>query len=108
MTDVFPALLAAAGGAADPAWKLDGRDVLPVWKGQADTPDRTLFWEWRAEGFQQLAAMRGNLKWIRTGEGPPEMCDVEADPGERRSIIARHGPLARRLEEEVRSWLAAR
>jgi arylsulfatase A-like enzyme len=108
MTDVFPALLAAAGGAADPAWKLDGRDVLPVWRGQADAPDRTLFWEWRAEGFQQVAAMRGNLKWIRTAEGPPEMYDVEADPGEQRSIIAQHRTLARRLEEEVRSWLAAR
>lgn len=106
MTDVFPTLLAAAAGAADPAWKLDGRNLLAVWRDQEDAPDRTLFWEWRAEGFHQVAAMRGNLKWIRTGEGPPELYDVEADPGERRSIIAEHRPRANQLAEEVRSWLA--
>jgi arylsulfatase A-like enzyme len=106
MTDVFPTLLAAAGGVPEPAWRLDGRDVLPVWMAQARSPDRTLFWEWRAEGLHQVAAMRGNLKWIRTGDFAPEMYDVEYDPAERRSIITEHGTLAKQLEEQVRSWLA--
>jgi arylsulfatase A-like enzyme len=106
MTDVFPTVLAAAGGEADPAWRLDGLNLLPGWMGQGRSPDRTLFWEWRADGRHQIAAMRGRLKWIRTGESRPELYDVEADPGERRSVISEHDALAKRLEEEVRHWLA--
>jgi iduronate 2-sulfatase len=106
MTDVFPTVLAAAGGRPDPGWKLDGLDLLPVWTGQERPPERTLFWEWRAEGAHQVAAMRGNLKWIRTGDSRPELYDVEADPGERRSVIAEHDALAQRLEEEILRWLA--
>jgi arylsulfatase A-like enzyme len=106
MIDVFPTVLAAAGGEADPAWRLDGLNLLPVWMGQGRSPDGTLFWEWRADGRHQIAAMRGRLKWIRTGESRPELYDVEADPGERRSVISEHDALAKRLEEEVRHWLA--
>ena len=36
MTDVFPTLLAAAGGAPDPSWKVDGMNLLPVWEGKAE------------------------------------------------------------------------
>ena len=30
MTDIFPSLLAAAGGIPDPAWHVDGANVLDV------------------------------------------------------------------------------
>jgi arylsulfatase A len=106
MTDVFPTLLAAAGGEPEGVWRVDGRNLLPVWMGQGHAPDRTLFWEWRANGRHQVAAMRGNLKWIQTGESAPELYDVEADPAERRSIIAQHGVVAEQLGAEVKAWLA--
>ena len=49
MTDLLPTFLAAAGQQPDPAWKVDGRNLLPVWRGKERSPDRTLFGEWRAE-----------------------------------------------------------
>ncbi len=105
MIDVLPTLLAAAGGLPDRAWKVDGADMLAVWKGQAKAPDRTLFWEWRAEGHNQLAAMRGDLKLVITNQGAAELFDVEKDPAERRNIAARH-PLVAQLGKELNDWLA--
>ena len=87
---LFPTLLAAAGAAPDPAWKVDGLNVLPVWTGKGDGPERTLFWEWRSEGCDQLAAMRGDLKLVVTHGGKPELFDVVTDPAERRDVAAEH------------------
>jgi len=123
MIDVLPTLLAAAGGRPDPAWKVDGTDVSEVWRGRAKAPERTLFWEWRSEGYFQLAAMRGELKYVVTGEdlfrkleaapaaNPTtvgnlgEMFDVVKDPAERRSVIFEHLPLAQQLRRELSDWL---
>lgn len=105
MTDVFPTFLAAAGVEPEARWKVDGRNMLPVWEGKVNEPERTLFWEWRTEGSHQLAAMRGNLKLVVTGNNVPEMFDVVADPGERRSIIAEHPELAKEMRKELNEWL---
>jgi arylsulfatase A-like enzyme len=106
MIDVLPTLLAAVGGKPDPKWKVDGANVLDVWNGKSKAPDRTLFWEWRAEGYDQLAAMRGDLKLVITHGGKPELFNVERDPAERINIIAEHADLAKRLERELKDWIA--
>ena len=106
MTDLFPTILAAVGSKPDPAWKVDGLDVLPAWLGRARIPERTLFWEWRSEGSNQIAAMRGKDKLVVINNGPAELFDVEADPAERRNVIAEHGDLATRLRGELKAWLA--
>jgi arylsulfatase A len=106
MTDIVPTVLAAAGGSPDPAWKVDGADVLSTWTGKSPVPERTLFWEWRSEGSNQLAAMRGKLKLVVTNGGRPELFDVEADPAERRNAIAEHPDLAKQLGQELKAWLA--
>lgn len=105
-TDLFPTLLAAAGGVPDPAWKVDGLDVLPAWLGRGRVPERTLFWEWRSEGGNQLAAMRGRYKLVVVNDGQPELFDVEADPSERRNAIAEHPELAGKLRSQLKAWLA--
>ncbi len=106
MTDLFPTLLAATGSKPDPAWKVDGLDVLPAWLGKGHVPERTLFWEWRDEGSNQVAAMRGKFKLVITNDGRPELYDVEGDPGERRNAIAEHPELAARLRADLKAWLA--
>ena len=105
MTDVFPTVLAAVGSRAEAAWKVDGRDVLDVWRGRAVAPQRTLFWEWRAEGYNQRAAMRGDLKLVVTGDTAPELYDVSADPAEMRSLHAEHPKLAGQLRDELSAWI---
>ncbi len=107
MIDVFPSLLAAAGGRAEPAWKVDGQNLLPIWLGQEKAKERTFFWEWRSEKHYQLAAMRGPIKFIIPAlNAPPEMYDVVNDPAETRNIIAQHPELARELHQHLREWLA--
>lgn len=106
MTDVFPTLLAVAGGTPDPGWHVDGLNLWPSWTGKAPAPERTLFWEWRSEGSNQLAAMRGRFKLVITNDGRPELFDVETDPAERRNAFAEHPQLARDLQKELKAWLA--
>jgi arylsulfatase A-like enzyme len=103
--DLMPTLLAAAGGLPDPAWRVDGVNVLDVWCGLRRAPERTVFWEYRCEGYNQVAAMRGDLKLIITGFTPPELYDVVADPAERRNVIAQHPRTAWRLQRELGRWL---
>jgi arylsulfatase A len=106
MTDVFPTFLAAAGAEPEAAWKVDGRNLLAVWEGKAKGPERTLFWEWRSEGYYQLAALRGDRKLVVTDGQPAELFDVVRDPGERRSIREEHPDLAREMRKELDAWLA--
>jgi arylsulfatase A-like enzyme len=108
--DLLPTLLAAAGSRPDPAWRVDGVDRLAAWIGSSATPastsERTLFWEWRGEGADQAAAMRGNLKLIVNRGGAPELYDVVADPAERRDVAAAFPEVVERLQEELEAWLA--
>jgi arylsulfatase A-like enzyme len=106
MTDVLPTVLAAVGSKPEPAWNVDGANLLDVWRGRTASPQRTLFWEWRVEGYNQLAAMRGNLKMVVTGDTAPELYDVVADPGEMRSLHAEHPQLMKRLRDELAAWVA--
>jgi arylsulfatase A-like enzyme len=105
-TDLLPTLLSAAGSGPDPAWKVDGLNVLPAILGKGHVPERTLFWEWRSEGGNQIAAMRGKYKLVIVNDGTPELFDVETDPAERRNAIAERPELAGKLRSELKTWLA--
>jgi arylsulfatase A len=105
LTDLLPTFVAAAGGNIDPAWHVDGTNLLPVWTGKAAVPERTLFWEWRSEGSNQLAALRGQYKMVVTRGGKPELFDVEGDPAERRDIAASYPELTRQLRAELDAWI---
>jgi arylsulfatase A len=106
LTDLLPTLAAAAGGEVSPAWHVDGKNLLAVWTGKATIPERTLFWEWRSEGADQLAALEGPFKLIITRGGKAELFDVENDPAERRDVSAVYPELTQRLRAELSAWLA--
>jgi arylsulfatase A-like enzyme len=106
LIDLFPTLLAAAGGTPDLSWRVDGVDLLASWTGRSPAPERTLFWEWRAEGSNQVAAMRGDLKLVVTGGGPPELFDLANDPAERIDVSAEHPEDCERLLDALETWLA--
>ena len=105
MTDLFPTLLAASG-AKDAPTDLDGKNLLPHWTQGEKLPERTLFWEWRSEGSQQIAAMRGDEKLVITNGGKPELFDVKADPAERRNLSALRPAKVKQLTEALNSWLS--
>jgi hypothetical protein len=85
---------------------VDGRNLLAVWEGKAKAPERTLYWEWRAEGHNQLAAMRGDLKLVVTRGGPPEVFNVVTDPAERRNRADEYPELVKELRKGITDWLA--
>lgn len=105
MTDVFPTFLAAAGGTPDPAWKVDGMNMLDVWQGRGPGPDRTLFWEWQVAGGDMYAAMRGDFKLLQLGKNF-FLYNVKSDPGERRTLAAEYPDLFQRLRRELEAWKA--
>jgi arylsulfatase A len=106
MTDLFPTLLAAAGGTAKPEWKLAGTNLLDVIQGKAAAPERTILWEWDESGATYHAAMRGEFKMIVAGGNRPELYNVERDPLERLDIQARHSKLVQQLRGELDAWIA--
>jgi arylsulfatase A-like enzyme len=112
--DVFPTLLAAAGG--DPAsFELDGRDVLPMIADGAPTPHDDVFWEMG----RQTAVRRGKWKLVLRGQliesdrterpiGPPQdevfLSDIEADPAEERNLRDAQPALAEELRAAALRW----
>lgn len=105
MTDVMPTFLAAAGAKPDPAWKVDGMDMLDVWTGKKRAPDRTLFWEWQTEGWTMMAAMRGDWKLLDIGSNK-FLYNVRSDPGERRTLGAEYPDIFKQLQSELSDWMA--
>lgn len=105
LTDLLPTFVAAAGGEVNPAWHVDGANLLAVWIGKASVPERTLFWEWRNEGGSQLAALAGHFKIVITRGGKPELFNLENDQAERRDVSAQYPELTRRLRTELNAWL---
>jgi len=106
MIDVMPTMLAAAGGKPDPAWKVDGVDLLDVWTGKSKSPDRTVFWEYPQKGIAMYAAMRGDMKLLEIG-GSPFLYDVKLDPQERRTLAPSNPETVKRFLAELRAWQAS-
>jgi arylsulfatase A-like enzyme len=106
MMDLMPTFLAMAGSKPEPALRVDGLNLLPVWMGKDKAPERTLFWEWRTEGYNQVAAMRGDFKLAITGNTAPELYNVVTDPAERRTIFHEYQDLGRELRKGIIDWLA--
>jgi arylsulfatase A-like enzyme len=70
--DILPTALVAAGATIDPAWKLDGVDLMPYLTGRrSDPPHETLFWRFG----EQWAVRHGDWKLLVAygGTGTPEL-----------------------------------
>ncbi|MFO0891918.1 MAG: sulfatase-like hydrolase/transferase [Isosphaeraceae bacterium] len=103
--DLVPTCLAAAGVAIDPAWKLDGVNLLPFLKGdRTDRPHETLFWRFGS----QWAIRHGDWKLVvaREGTGKPELYDLAMDIGERHDLAGEQPEKARELKRLWDRWNA--
>ena len=112
--DVFPTVLAAAGIAVDPNWKLDGVNLLPfLTTDAAARPHDVLYW--RLGGT--MAIRKGDWKLVKTAEGalPPnlsrlndlsdaELFDLAADIGETKNLAASRPDVAKDLASTWQRW----
>jgi arylsulfatase A-like enzyme len=109
-------LLAAAGATSNPAYALDGIDLVPLLgKAANNARPRQLFWRIRG----QRAVRDGELKYIRLADpsqvqtqgglpaallGTEFLFDVVRDPGERANLIGARRADATRLSSAWEAW----
>lgn len=106
--DFFPTLLEVAGGKPQPGQILDGRSLVPVFKG-VSLPERPLFWHYPHYGNQggapAAAIRRGDWKLIEWQEdGRTELFNVAADISEKIDLAAKEPARVAKLRNELQAW----
>jgi arylsulfatase A-like enzyme len=101
--DWVATLLAAAGAEADPAYPLDGVNLLPVLTQNAPPVPRKLFWRYKANA--QRAARDGDYKYLKILDNT-FLFNVVDDPLERANLKERQKDVYRRLVREWYDWNA--
>jgi len=97
--DVAATAVVVAGLKPRPG-ELDGVNLIPFFTGETKAaPHERLYWRW----ISQSAIREGRWKLLRGG--PREyLFDVEADPGEKLNLLAKHPEIARRLRDQLKVW----
>src|SRR3981081_1622482 len=92
-------ILAAAGAAPDPAYPLDGQDLMPVCPGKRAVYDRTLFW--RVAAYD--AARVGRWKYLKE-TGREHLFDLSVDPGEKNDLRTAHADRFAQIAAQFAAW----
>ncbi len=113
--DVLPTALAAAGVKIDPAWNLDGVNLLPFLTDRlSDPPHAALYWRLG----DNVAIRMGDWKLVRTTTGSlraanpdllsalsgAELYNLAEDIGEQRNLVAVHPEKFNQLAAEWLRW----
>ena len=99
--DWLPTLLAAAGAQADPAYPLDGVDLLPMLNKATPPVSRRLFWRYKANA--QRAARDGDYKFLKILDNT-FLFNVVDDPLERANLKERYKDIYQRIAREWFEW----
>jgi arylsulfatase A-like enzyme len=99
--DIHPTAVAAAGATIDPAWKLDGTNLLPnLTEGKSGMPHETLFWRMEP----QWAVRHGDLKLVSTGAEKEALFDLSGDPGESKNLSVERPEDVKKLKSLFDEW----
>ena len=101
--DWMPTFLAAAGAEADPAFPLDGMNLLPQLTAGAATVSRRLYWRYHYNA--QRAMREGEMKYLRVA-GNEFLFNVADDPLERANLKARQPDVFKRMVLSYEEWNA--
>lgn len=116
--DVVPTLAAACGAALAKDHRVDGKNLLPLWKGQEIAwPDRTLYTQWHRGEVPQMhrACAARSQKWrLVQPEGVAEkplpaklrfkLYDMEKDPFEQRDVADQHPEIVAKMKQGYEAW----
>jgi arylsulfatase A-like enzyme len=103
--DILPTAIAAAGGTVDPAWKLDGVNLLPFLTGEkSDRPHDTLYWRFG----DQWAIRDGDWKLVvgNFGSRSGELYNLAEDRSESHNRATEMPDKARALKAKWDVWSA--
>ncbi len=96
--DVAATANALAGLPDDP--QLDGVNLIPFLTDETKgAPHEFLYWRWIA----QSAIRHGKWKYLRGGQRE-YLFDLDADVGEKRSVLKSHPEIAARLRKNLENW----
>ena len=101
--DWVATLLAAAEAESDPAYPLDGINLLPMLTQSATPSPRKLFWRYKANA--QRAVRDGDYKFLKILDNT-FLFNVVEDPLERANLKERQKDVYRRLVREWYDWNA--
>jgi arylsulfatase A-like enzyme len=102
--DWMPTLLAVAGISSDPAFPLDGINLLPMLTQNAASVERKLFWRYKANA--QRAARDGDYKYLKILDNT-FLFNVVEDPMERANLKVRRKDIYDRIVAEWGEWNAS-
>jgi arylsulfatase A-like enzyme len=102
--DWVPTLLAAAAALPDPAYPLDGMNLLPMLTQNSAPVSRKLFWRYKANA--QRAVRDGDYKFLKILDNT-FLFNVVEDPLERANLKDRHKDVYQRLVREWNDWSAS-
>lgn len=103
--DLLPTAIHAAGGEVDPAWKLDGVDLMPYLTGEKSSkPHETLYWRFG----EQWAIRHGDHKLVVANGGgkTAELYDLSKDAGEKTNLAAADPGKVAELQKLYDAWNA--
>lgn len=99
--DVVPTAIVAAGGSIDPAWQIDGVNLLPHLRGQVATaPHDTLYWRRGQDG----AIRQGHWKLHIGPDKMRKLYDLSSDPGESVNLATQQSRRITAMESIWKSW----
>jgi arylsulfatase A-like enzyme len=94
-------LLAAGGATPDPAYPLDGEDLMPVCSGARAAYDRSIYWR----TIERDAARSGKWKYLKDS-GNEHLFDLSVDPGEKNDLRTAHPDVFARITQQYATWNA--
>lgn len=103
--DILPTTVVAGGGKIDPAWKLDGVDLMPYLTGKNTArPHETLYWRFGA----QWAIRKGDWKLVasRIDENKPRLINLADDIAEANDLSSKNPDKAKELLADWQAWNA--
>jgi arylsulfatase A-like enzyme len=95
-------ILALAGAKADPAFPLDGENILNTCTGNKKVYGRTLYWR-MFQDKNQKAIRDGNWKYLLTEQGE-SLFDLSTDPAEKNNLKEKHPEIFTRLKWKYAEW----
>jgi arylsulfatase A-like enzyme len=106
--DILPTAIIAAGGTIDPAWKLDGVDLMPHLKANdtatpaAAAPHEMLYWRFG----EQWAIRKGDWKLVasRIDQNQPRLINLATDIAEANDLSSQQPDKLKELKADYEAW----
>ena len=108
--DILPTSVAAGGGTIQPAWKLDGQNLLPYLKQPSGPASRDLFWRLETEGGDGIppgpsAVRSGDWKMVKPSRGSNwELYDLSTDIREATNLANAFPEIVQQLVAKFHTW----